>query len=360
MAKSFHEAKKSMTKSNAMLNKQKYDLSIHLYPRDNSDEVSSWFNKLDTEPSQLLRKACSRNSLLTANVSMTNLSASFGSNRKPDAKKKPASALTSLFLGSSDENPFSDQYSFFCGKGDMNPIMLKIYIPSSNDPSTPLQITVKRDAKVEEVIGYTLYEYINEGREPPLSENLCDVVYWNLRIVEDDGAIDDDFPALERARNVQKFSFDKFALCVASPEECMSPHESSLTLRTVKVNESKRIQKAQAPGNVPMRAPSTKLNNASGDAEADKKAKKVQMCLLRVHLYSTIEVKQTTVLKVPSDTLLSEVFEQICEKRKYSPQDYVLKMADTKTDVPMDKTLEELNVMEFCVLKRDRGGGIYV
>lgn len=83
---------------------------------------------------------------------------------------------------------------------------------------------------------------------------------------------------------------------------------------------------------------------------------KVETYLLRVHLYSTIEVKQTTVLKAPSNTLLSDVFEQICEKRKYNTADYVLKMADTKTDVPLDKTLEQLKVMEFCVLKRDRGG----
>lgn len=56
--------------------------------------------------------------------------------------------------------------------------------------------------------------------------------------------------------------------------------------------------------------------------------------------------------------LLSEVFDVLCKKKKYDPKDYVLKMADTKTDVPLDKSLEQLKIAEFCVLKRDRGGGI--
>ncbi len=78
----------------------------------------------------------------------------------------------------------------------MEPIFLKIYVPFSNDPSTPLEIIVKKDAKVEDVIGYALYEYVNEERLPPLEDTMCDVVCWNMRIVEDDGKIDDDFPGI--------------------------------------------------------------------------------------------------------------------------------------------------------------------
>lgn len=74
-------------------------------------------------------------------------------------------------------------------------------------------------------------------------------------------------------------------------------------------------------------------------------------------LLQTLEVKQTTTLQAPGNMLMSEVFETICKKRKYESKDYVLKMPDTKTDVAMDKTLDQLKVYEFCVLKRDRGGG---
>jgi hypothetical protein len=153
---------------------------------------------------------------------------------------------------------------------------------------------------------------------------------------------------------VQKFSFDKFALCVASPDECMIENLMNL----VKTNESRRQQTAQPasnPSTATARKPSSEVATPEA-ASASATPGKVETYLLRVHLYSTIEVKQTTVLKVLSNTLLSDVFEQICEKRKYNSADYVLRMADTKTDVPLDKTLEQLKVMEFCVLKRDRGG----
>ena len=61
---------------------------------------------------------------------------------------------------------------------------------------TPLDIIVKRDASVEEVIGYTLYEYVEDRRQPVIPQALADVIYWNMRIVEDDGSIDDDFPGM--------------------------------------------------------------------------------------------------------------------------------------------------------------------
>lgn len=61
-------------------------------------------------------------------------------------------------------------------------------------------IKVKRDATVEEVIGYILYEYINQSITPSLPERLCDVIMWCLRIVEDDGSIDDDFPGMLKTK----------------------------------------------------------------------------------------------------------------------------------------------------------------
>ncbi len=57
----------------------------------------------------------------------------------------------------------------------------------------PMQVVVKRDASVEDVIGYALYQYTDEGRTPPPLEELG---AYSLRIVEDDGDIDDDFPGI--------------------------------------------------------------------------------------------------------------------------------------------------------------------
>ncbi|KAJ3045733.1 hypothetical protein HDV00_007859 [Rhizophlyctis rosea] len=247
---------------------------------------------------------------------------------------KPVSALTALIADKKgNDNPFAAEYSFFSGKGDNDPMRLKIYVALMEEPSEPLLISVKRDATVEEVIGYALYEYLSEGREPPVPDDLKDVVMWNMRIVEDDGTVDDDFPALERTRKIQKFAFDQFAICQASPEQ-------------IKANERHRPPKPVI-NPTPIDTPGGTGGPSSGPAPT---------VFLKVHLYSTLEVKQTTTIQMPTNIPMSEVFEQICRKRKYDSSKYMMKMADTKTDVPSDKTLEQLRVTEFCILKKTTGG----
>jgi hypothetical protein len=60
---------------------------------------------------------------------------------------------------------------------------------------------VRKDATVEEVTGYGLFRYWEEARLPLLSEEAeseqeqkWSTVGWGLRIVEDDGEVDEDFP----------------------------------------------------------------------------------------------------------------------------------------------------------------------
>ncbi|KAJ3137047.1 hypothetical protein HDU90_002218 [Geranomyces variabilis] len=245
---------------------------------------------------------------------------------------KPMSALTALFMAQSrSDNPFGLDFSFFSGKGDPQPIKLCIYLPMSDEPEVPLTLSVLREASVEEAMGYALYEYWAEGRQPIIPEELRDVKMWNMRIVEDDGTIDDDFPALERTRKISKFAFDQFALVAASPDQ-IKRHDSNL-------------RKAATSSTADLVSPTS--SNAAPAATT---------VFLKVHLYSTIEVKQTTTMPVASNIPLAEVFEQICRKRKYDPSKYVFKMADTQTDVPLDKTLDQLRVSELCILKRAGGG----
>ncbi|ORX87931.1 SIN1-domain-containing protein [Anaeromyces robustus] len=237
-----------------------------------------------------------------------------------------------LKQNNSSSNPFAD-YRFFCGKGDPDSMELMIYLPFSDEPEKPLQIMVKKTATVEDVIGYSLYEY-NEAERKPVITSEMDVPYWNMRIVEDDGEIDEDFPALERSRKIQKFAFDSFAICKASQAEI----SKNLSVRTTK--QTKTVTNVVKPA-------------ADVTITTDSSSKTY---FIRVNLYSTLEVKQTTTQQFPSNMLLRDVFKSICQKRKYDIKDYVLKMADTKTDVPLDKTLEQAKLQEICVLKRDRGG----
>ncbi|KAJ3404199.1 hypothetical protein HDV05_007286 [Chytridiales sp. JEL 0842] len=273
--------------------------------------------------------------VLFAKVSITN-----GTTMPKSVVSGPSVLSNLLKSQGSADNPFASEFSYFSGKGDPDPLRLKIYIPFSDEPLRPLEIAVKNESNVEDVIGYALFEYLNEDRQPPIPESKCNVIFWNMRIVEDDGTIDDDFPALERSRRMQKFSFDQFALCEASPEQVIANEA------TRKPNPKLAVPKPA------VQAQGVMTQNPSSIPTAPSTAP----ILLKIHLYSTLEVRQTTTIMMQGHMLMSEVFDHICRKRKYDPKNYVLKMADTKTDAPMDQTLESLRAVEFCVLKRDRGG----
>jgi hypothetical protein len=68
---------------------------------------------------------------------------------------------------------------------------LKIWLPFCESEKSPLEVTVKKSASVEEVIGFVLYEYVEARRSPVPSD---DISVYSLMIVEDDGSIDDDLP----------------------------------------------------------------------------------------------------------------------------------------------------------------------
>lgn len=74
-----------------------------------------------------------------------------------------------------------------------------------------MDLTVRKDATVEEVIGFALWTYWEEAWEPKLDdgrgkeeeegekekerwEEKLSAVGWVMRIAEDDGEVDDEFP----------------------------------------------------------------------------------------------------------------------------------------------------------------------
>ncbi|KAJ1959793.1 Component of a membrane-bound complex containing the Tor2p kinase [Dipsacomyces acuminosporus] len=131
------------------------------------------------------------------------------------------SGLAALLASSADvkQNPFAEEFGLISGAANGgNALELKVLVFYGDKRSKPLKVRVRQGATVEQAIGFALYQYIDEGYDPPLEEDIQDVVMWALRIA-DDGEIDDDFPALDRTRPVAKFAFDEFVLCLATPEQ---------------------------------------------------------------------------------------------------------------------------------------------
>lgn len=231
-------------------------------------------------------------------------------------------------------NPLAVLYSGFSGKMDQKALNIKMMLPFRENPEIPLFLAIKADATVDDVIGFCLLEYINEKIAPNIPLSMRQVKFWNIRIVEDDGEIDEDFPALDRSRKIQKYAFDQFAL---------------ISTKSFDGTDDGVAAVINGKEDVPVKEDSM---------SPDMVSPSIPSVYLKVHLYSTLEVKQTTIMPMPVSLSMQEVFNRICNKRRYDQKDYVLKMADTKTDVPMEKTLQQLDVTEFCVLKRSSGGGI--
>ncbi|KAK9490492.1 stress-activated map kinase interacting protein 1-domain-containing protein [Lipomyces doorenjongii] len=117
-----------------------------------------------------------------------------------------------------EKNPF-EVYTSASGVGELKPLRLKLYCPTCSTPTLPFEVVVKPYVTVADTIGYSLYRYWEEKRKPALTEDKCDVNLWTLRIVEEDGEPDRDFPALDRTRIISAFSFDEFALVEATPAQ---------------------------------------------------------------------------------------------------------------------------------------------
>ncbi|CAG8525138.1 10888_t:CDS:2, partial [Dentiscutata heterogama] len=233
---------------------------------------------------------------------------------KDGPKPKPFSALTALIAEKKNklDNPFAEYYSFFAGKGDLNPITLKIYLPFSSETTRPLVISVKREASVEEVIGYTLYQYWDEKREPLLEKRSCNVYYWNMRMVEDDGEIDEDFP--------------------------------------VKQNENKSRGSIQDVSNLKPKGPP--------DPPSENNSINNQIFLrVRLTLDPREEVAHTTTVNVQADMPFRNVLETLCHKRKLDSNKYTLKIADTDKYINMEKTVESVgNAKELALVEKPTNG----
>jgi hypothetical protein len=114
------------------------------------------------------------------------------------------SLLTSSLAAqsSSPDNPFSELYASVAARGQESR-SLCVYFPYSKTPHKPMELIVQPDAIVEEVIGFSLWTYWEEKWKPDLDSDCDDeemkktrlsAVCWNLRIAEDDGEVDEDFP----------------------------------------------------------------------------------------------------------------------------------------------------------------------
>lgn len=150
-------------------------------------------------------------------------SSSMFSRRPVPPRQTQKSALTSMLAStSSSTNPFSELYSAISARSSSESLTVSVFFPFADAPNRqkPMQLSVRRDATFEELLGFALWSFWEEKWEPRLDKGLedvcdkeetgdegveerekrerwrikCSAVGYVVKSVEDDGEVDEDFP----------------------------------------------------------------------------------------------------------------------------------------------------------------------
>ncbi|GAA5943805.1 Avo1p [Sporobolomyces koalae] len=297
-------------------------------------------------------------------------------NRNP-SKSALTALLTSPSSSSlSQSNPFSTLYAACISRSSSKTeqVALTLYFPHSTKPgpTKPAQVRVKRDVTVEEVIGVGLWTYWDEQekgeREPKLevdeeqAESGVETTKWNLRIVEDDGEVDEDFPAIDRLRTISAFSFTEFAIVRATDQQVQDnvSKQATITRRPSRIlSGPKRVASGPVPvaatlapqaathtNSATVRAPGDSFRPQSKpDALGASSALAIPVSLSIQLPPTSVASNRSTQVEVPSDMYLADVLELICNKCSLgSSSDWALivRLSDGDIVVPIDRTVESL------------------
>ncbi|KAI9675418.1 MAG: hypothetical protein M1817_001322 [Caeruleum heppii] len=333
---------------------------------------------------------------------------------RPISMIQPVSALSLAINARRTKaaSPF-ERFATFSGKGDPNPLALKIYAPFSEKPTTPFEMLIRRSIRedgsgerkvtVVDAIGLSLWRYAEDNLVPPLTGERMTVNRWTLRMVEDE-EVDFDFPALERTKPLVDFTsnnnraararsttraFDEFALVEATPEqfrenERLTPNVTPpVTKITSSLAPSTTME--EETDVTPQPSPGSKLTNAikpivrhnpvlgptlnqSGPPSQTPRADAPTLPtnhatprtgpskILKIHYTSPEGYQQVVALDIQTDTYMAEVMSIVCKKRNLEQTHHVFKIPHTAVVVPLDRTVEALGPRSDVELVRRRFG----
>lgn len=263
-------------------------------------------------------------------------------------------------------NPFNSLYASVAAPPTLPSLSLELFYPHSDEPSEPVIVQVRKDATVEEVTGYALWKYWEEGLQPPIAEEDCTTINWGLRIVEDDGEVDEDFPALDRESKISKFSYGQFGIVKASESqrkqnEAMMPliqrRPSRIIAEPTRPPVRQNSQPAGAAGPVPPlpvmppvpvpAAPMPALARSPEDmmdVTEQLSSSRSRPTLLRVRVEATPSVAFTTTLSVPSDMYIADLTEVLVQRKSLQgpSSEWVLCLGNKSLALPLDRTVASL------------------
>lgn len=326
---------------------------------------------------------------------------------RPISTVQPVSLLTSQLKSRkrAPSNPV-EKFMVLSGRGQEDPLYLKIYVPFSSDPEDPLDMPLVRESKlseqpapvtVAETIGLALWKYSEDARGPSIGREKLTVNRWALRMV-DDGEVEYDFPALGRTLPMTDFTsnnnqaakargrsrgkpYDEFALVEASnaefdENERLYPQFST----SVGSDDSEQPASLAVPGvqaAAPAKIPGPRLNpilgqpfssalNDSTLTPADRPVVPISHATPRMGVSKTLKIRfinlegsaHVMTLNTTSDSYIAEILDSVCKRWGLDKGNYLLKVMGSNTVAPLDRTVEALgNIIELDLVRRRFGAG---
>ncbi|KDQ60313.1 hypothetical protein JAAARDRAFT_56224 [Jaapia argillacea MUCL 33604] len=291
------------------------------------------------------------------------------------------SALTAMLASSTSNssNPFSELYAKTSGRAEKDSISVQVFFPHAKKPAgKAMELKVRKDSSVEEVIGFALWSFWEEGWGPKLDEGLggeddpkratkLSAVGWILRIAEEDGEVDEDFPSPDRTAKIAKFNFDAYAILEATTSQVQQNRtlEAKIQRRPSRIMAAKK--KVEAPATTglippPMNAGTSAvfgstLGAASGllSSSLGPSSSYGPQIFLRIRIADTVDaVHVSTTVQASSGMYMQEVLEAVCRKRKLmEPKEYALLLGDMSILIPLDRTVASLQgKTDLALVKR--------
>ncbi|KAF8442403.1 stress-activated map kinase interacting protein 1-domain-containing protein [Boletus edulis BED1] len=286
------------------------------------------------------------------------------------ALSKVSALSTMLASTGGSANPFNELYGAISGRGESASMDVKVFFPHAREPKGKVMtLNVRRDATIEEVIGFAMWSYWEEGWLPKLIESVSENdpklsgIGWIMRIAEDDGEVDEDFPPPDRTGKVTKFNFDAFAILAATPLQIQQNEqlESKIQRRPSRIMAApKKADALPAPSLVPPSVPGAGTSSLFGttpvlSSSLGPSSSHGPPIFLRVRVADTADaVHISTTIPVSAGMYLQEALEVVCRKRKLAnPQDYALILNDLNLLIYLDRTVASLEgKRELTLVKR--------
>lgn len=332
---------------------------------------------------------------------------------RPISVVHPVSLLSKALKGTSQEaeNP-TRKFASLSGKGETNPLWIKIMFPHTKDESKRVEVPVRRSkdngpVTVAEFIGLCMWRYTEESTEPPLDPSDLNINKWVLYLV-DFGEVEYDFPPVGRGRPITDFTtnnnkpgrlrpgqrpWDEFAIVRANEKQLLenekaTPEYSADASRSASIATTER-SRSETPAmslrqgsdaqsyssfvpnrnpitgtafgfNAPRKdstAPLLDVPTVSTAASRDRTGVEKTLTIFHtdVETFQTFKVEISTT----TDTYMAEVFTEACEKLRIPNKAlYVLKVRGTTVVVPEDRTVEALSGQTTLDLQRRRFIGV--